>query len=94
MSVDAKTVDRIATLSKLEFNDDEKKEITNDMNKMLAFVDQLSKVNTDSVEPLIYMLDEETPLREDEVNQVISQQEALENAPDKDTDFIKVPKVM
>lgn len=94
MSVDRKTVDRIAELSRLEFNEVEKIEILNDMNKMLDFVDQLSAVNTDGVEPLIYLLDEQTPLRKDEVIQTITQEQALKNAPLKDSDFIKVPKVI
>ena len=94
MSVDRKTVDRIAGLSRLEFNEVEKIEILNDMNKMLDFVDQLSAVNTDGVEPLIYLLDEQTPLRKDEVIQTITQEQALKNAPLKDSDFIKVPKVI
>ncbi|KAA3650268.1 MAG: Asp-tRNA(Asn)/Glu-tRNA(Gln) amidotransferase subunit GatC [Bacteroidetes bacterium] len=94
MGVDRKTVDRIAELARLEFNEAEKEEITNDMNKMLDFVDKLSEVNTDGVEPLVYMLDESTPLRPDVVKQEISQKEALKNAPQKDSDFIKVPKVI
>ena len=94
MSVDLKTVDRIATLAKLSFDDEEKKEITQDLNKMLAFIDQLNEVDTEGVEPLIYMLDEETPLRKDEMIQTISQKEALKNSPEKDTDFIKVPEVI
>jgi aspartyl-tRNA(Asn)/glutamyl-tRNA(Gln) amidotransferase subunit C len=94
MSVDRKTVDRIAELSRLEFNESEKIEINDDMNKMLAFVDKLSEVNTEGVEPLIYMLDEQTPLRKDVVKQEITQEDALKNAPLKDSDFIKVPKVI
>lgn len=94
MAVDTKTVDRIATLAKLEFSSEEKGEITQDLNRMLEFVDQLDKVDTEGVEPLIYMLEEETELRKDEVKSVISQKEALKNAPEKDTDFIKVPKVL
>ena len=94
MPVDSKTVDRIATLAKLEFNEEEKQEITQDMNRMLDFIDQLEKVDTEGVEPLIYMLEEETEMRSDEVKQSISQKEALKNAPEKDTDFIKVPKVL
>ena len=94
MPVDSKTVDRIATLAKLEFNEDEKQEIIQDMNRMLDFVDQLEKVDTEGVEPLIYMLEEETEMRKDEIKQSISQKEALKNAPEKDTDFIKVPKVL
>ena len=94
MAVDIKTVERIATLSKLEFNDEEKKEITGDMNRMLDFVEQLSAVDTEGVKPLIYMLEEEAELRKDEVIETITQRDALKNAPEKDSDFIKVPKVI
>lgn len=94
MGVDRKSVDRIAELARLEFNETDKVEITNDMNKMLDFIDKLSEINTDGVEPLIYMLDESIPLRPDVVKQEISQKEALKNAPQKDSDFIKVPKVI
>lgn len=94
MAVDIKTVERIASLSKLEFSEAEKQEFTGDMNRMLDFVEQLSHANTEGVEPLIYMLEEEAELRKDEVVQSITQEEALKNAPDKDSDFIKVPKVI
>lgn len=94
MSVDRKTVDRIATLARLEFDEQEKEAITADLNRMLDFVDQLNAIDTEGVEPLVYVLDERTPLREDEVIQEISQEEALKNAPQKDSDFIKVPKVI
>ena len=94
MSVDSKTVDRIATLAKLEFQEEEKQEIMKDMNRMLGFVDQLNNIDTEGVEPLIYVLEEKTAMRKDEIKQRISQEEALKNAPEKDTDFIKVPKVL
>ena len=94
MPVDIKTVERIASLSKLEFNEADKQSITEDMNRMLEFVEQLKEVDTEGIEPLIYMLEEEAVLREDKVIQNINQKEALINAPEKDTDFIKVPKVL
>lgn len=94
MAIDNSTVDKIAELAKLEFNEKTKEEIKADLNKMLAFVDKLNELNTENVEPLIYMLDEEPVLREDEVKTHITQKEALKNAPDKDTDYIKVPKVI
>jgi aspartyl-tRNA(Asn)/glutamyl-tRNA(Gln) amidotransferase subunit C len=94
MAVDLKTVERIATLSKLEFSETEKQEITVDMNRMLDFVAQLSTADTEGVKPLIYMLEEEAELRKDEVIGSITQQDALKNAPEKDSDFIKVPKVI
>ncbi len=92
--IDIKTVDEIAHLARLEFNDEAKGEILNDMNRMLAFVDKLNELNTDNVEPLIYMTEERSVLREDEVKQTLTQQEALKNAPKKDSDYFKVPKVI
>lgn len=94
MAVDNNTVDKIAELAKLQFDDTAKEEIKADLNKMLDFVDKLSELNTDNVDPLIYMLDEEQVLREDEVKGQVTQKEALKNAPDKDSDYIKVPKVI
>jgi aspartyl-tRNA(Asn)/glutamyl-tRNA(Gln) amidotransferase subunit C len=92
--IDIKTVDEIAHLARLEFSDEAKGEILNDMNRMLAFVDKLNELNTDNVEPLIYMTEERSVLREDEVKQTLTQQEALKNAPKKDSDYFKVPKVI
>ena len=92
--IDIKTVDEIAHLARLEFNDEAKGEILNDMNRMLAWVDKLNELNTEDVEPLIYMTEERSVLREDEAKQTVTQQEALKNAPKKDSDYSKVPKVI
>ncbi len=92
--IDTKTVDEIAHLARLEFNDEAKAEILNDMNRMLAWVDKLNELDTDKVEPLIYMSEERSVLREDEVKQTLTQKEALQNAPKKDSDYFKVPKVI
>ncbi len=92
--IDIKTVDEVAHLARLEFNEEGKAEILNDMNRMLAFVDKLSEMDTDGVEPLIYMTDEKNVMREDEPKQTITQKEALKNAPKKDSDYFKVPKVI
>lgn len=92
--IDIKTVDEVAHLARLEFNEESKQEILNDMNRMLAFVDKLNEVNTDGVEPLIYMTEETNVLRDDEPETTITQKEALKNAPKKDSDYFKVPKVI
>lgn len=92
--IDIKTVDEIAHLARLEFNDEAKGEILNDMNRMLAFVDKLNELDTDKVEPLIYMTNETNILREDDAVKTVTQAEALKNAPKKDSDYFKVPKVI
>ena len=92
--ISSKTIDEVAHLARLEFNEEAKAEIANDMTRMLGFVDKLNELNTDGIEPLIYMTEQENLLREDEVIQTITQQEALKNAPKKDSDYFKVPKVI
>jgi aspartyl-tRNA(Asn)/glutamyl-tRNA(Gln) amidotransferase subunit C len=92
--IDIKTVDEIAHLARLEFNDEAKQGIITDMNRMLDFVDKLNEVNTDNVEPLIYMTQEQNVLREDVPQITLTQKEALKNAPQKDTDYFKAPKVI
>ena len=92
--IDTATVDKLATLSRLEFNGKEKEAIMSDLNRMLDFVGKLNELDTKNVEPLIYMNDEKTILREDEIKQDITQKQALSNAPKKDSDYFKVPKVM
>lgn len=94
MKIDKETIDKIAHLARLEFDDDAKNQMITDMNNMLAFVDKLNELDTTNVAPLIYMSNEVNVLREDEIKQEITQQEALKNAPQKDSDYFKVPKVI
>ncbi|KAB1063753.1 Asp-tRNA(Asn)/Glu-tRNA(Gln) amidotransferase subunit GatC [Salibacter halophilus] len=94
MEVNDELVDKIAALAKLEFKGEEKEAIKGDMQRILNFIDKLGEVDTEGVEPLVYMTDETLKLRADEVDQEISQDEALRNAPDKDSDYFKVPKVL
>ncbi|TAL61226.1 MAG: Asp-tRNA(Asn)/Glu-tRNA(Gln) amidotransferase subunit GatC [Bacteroidetes bacterium] len=88
------TVDKLATLSRLEFDGKEREEIMSDLNRMLDFVGKLNELNTTGVEPLIYMADEKNVLRNDEAKTDITQKQALSNAPKKDSDYFKVPKVV
>ncbi|MCD6018843.1 MAG: aspartyl/glutamyl-tRNA(Asn/Gln) amidotransferase subunit [Bacteroidetes bacterium] len=92
--IDIKTVNEVAHLARLEFTEEGKAEILNDMNRMLAFVDKLNEMDTDGVEPLIYMTDEVNVMREDEAKDTLNQKDALKNAPKKDSDYFKVPKVI
>jgi aspartyl-tRNA(Asn)/glutamyl-tRNA(Gln) amidotransferase subunit C len=94
MTIDNKTVDEIAHLARLEFEADAKANMVKDMNNMLSFVNKLNELDTASIEPLIYMTDEVNVLREDEAVVSITQQEALKNAPKKDSDYFKVSKVI
>lgn len=94
MKIDTETVDKIAHLARLEFENESKAQIINDMNNMLSFIEKLNELDTTNVEPLIYISKEVNVLREDDVRHDITQQEALKNAPKKDSDYFKVPKVL
>ena len=95
MKIDKSTVERLAELSKLEFSEKEKSEMVKDFKKMVEFVDKLKEVDTEGVDPLIYVNEDVTNvMREDKVENMVSREEALKNAPDKDTSYIKVPKVV
>lgn len=88
------TVDKLAHLARLEFEEADKKEMINDLNRMLDFVNKLNELDTSGVEPLVYLNDVKNNLRPDEVKKEISQKQALSNAPQKDSDYFKVPKVV
>ncbi len=94
MRIDKVLVEKIAHLARLEFNEDEKVRIESDLNRILDFMDALNEVDTSNVEPLIYMSDEVNVLRADEVKQEITHEQALSNAPKRDTDYFRVPKVI
>ncbi len=94
MKIDNALVERLAELSKLEFEAEEKERIKTDLQKIFDLVEKLNEVDVEGVEPLIYMSDEVNVLRKDEVIANTSKADALSNAPQKDSDFFKVPKVI
>jgi aspartyl-tRNA(Asn)/glutamyl-tRNA(Gln) amidotransferase subunit C len=94
MKVDTKLVDNLAQLARLEFDGDEKEKMIQDLNRMLDFVEKLNEMPTEGLEPLIYLTDETNVLREDEAIKTISHEEALQNAPQRDSDYFKTPKVI
>ncbi|MES2622667.1 MAG: Asp-tRNA(Asn)/Glu-tRNA(Gln) amidotransferase subunit GatC [Bacteroidota bacterium] len=94
MKIDNELVDRLADLSKLEFDEHAKEGLKKDLQKIFDLVQKLEEVNVDGVEPLIYMTDEKNVLRKDVIRDTVSKEEALQNAPQRDTDYFKVPKVI
>ena len=94
MKVNNKLVEHLAHLSRLDFDDVSQEKMKFDFEKMIDFVAKLEKVDTTNVEPLSYMSSELNVLREDKVEQILSQEQALQNAPVNDTDYIRIPKVI
>jgi aspartyl-tRNA(Asn)/glutamyl-tRNA(Gln) amidotransferase subunit C len=94
MKLTDKKIDELAHLARLEFKDEEKKAIRTDLDKIIDFCDQLKEVNTEGVEPLVYVNSETNVLREDKVQPMLDKKDALKNAAESDSDYIKVPKVI
>ena len=94
MKINQNVISKLARLSKLKFNEDEMKLISNDLSKMLDFINQLQDLDTEGIDPLIHMNEEINNWREDKVQGMISQEEALSNSPDKDGTYFKLPKVL
>ena len=94
MKVTKEMVERLAELAKLQFTEEEKLEFIGDFNKILAFVEKLEEVNTDGVDPLVYITDSRNVTRDDVARKNITKEEGLDNAPLHDSDYIKVPKVI
>lgn len=95
MTIDNNTLERIAELARLDLGDaGARAAIRQDMERVISFVEKLNEVDTTGVEPLIFMTEEENVLREDVAKLEITKQEALMNAPVKDSDYFKVPRVV
>lgn len=94
MEVTNALVDKLAHLSRLEFNDADKAEIKNDLQRMISFVEKLDELDLSGTEPLLHMSSNINVLRADELKGSVSREEALRNAPAHDDKFFKVPKVI
>ena len=94
MKVDNKLIDDLSRLAKLNFDKQTIEEMKLDFKNILGFVDKLSEIDTEGVEPLIYLSEEVNMLRSDEIEAEITQEQALKNAPNKDSDYFKVPTVL
>lgn len=94
MKIDLDTIEKVAHLARLEVKEGEKQGLLDDMNNILNFMDKLNEVNTENVEPLVYMNEEVNVFRDDEVKPTISRTEGLRNAPRHDSKYFRVAKVI
>jgi aspartyl-tRNA(Asn)/glutamyl-tRNA(Gln) amidotransferase subunit C len=94
MSVDATTVRRIAHLARIAVGDAEVPHLQGELNAMLAFVEQLSEVNVEGVEPMTSVTPMVMKKRPDVVNDGEIADDIVGNAPDTMNHFFLVPKVV
>jgi aspartyl-tRNA(Asn)/glutamyl-tRNA(Gln) amidotransferase subunit C len=94
MKINRELLDKIAHLARLEFEEKDAEKMMKDMSAIVDWVEKLKEVNTDGVEPLTTMSHEVNALREDVVKDHLGHDRALLNAPKKDDDYFRVPKVL
>jgi len=94
MSVDATTVRRIAQLARIAVTDEEVPHLQGELNAMLAFVEQLSEVNVEGVEPMTSVMPMEMKKRPDVVTDGGKADDIVRNAPETHDHFFLVPKVV
>jgi aspartyl-tRNA(Asn)/glutamyl-tRNA(Gln) amidotransferase subunit C len=94
MKIDDQMIEKISRLAYLEFGEEEKEKIRQDLEQILTFVEKLKELDTENVEPLVYLSDKTDVLREDNAIQTITADVASLNAPERTVDFFTVPKVI
>jgi aspartyl-tRNA(Asn)/glutamyl-tRNA(Gln) amidotransferase subunit C len=94
MNVTRELLDKIAHLARLDISEKDADQLMQDMSEIITWVEQLKEVDTEGVEPLTTMSHEINALREDTTAPHLEHPEALQNAPQKDDTFFRVPKVL
>ncbi|OYW17790.1 MAG: aspartyl/glutamyl-tRNA(Asn/Gln) amidotransferase subunit C [Planctomycetales bacterium 12-60-4] len=94
MSLTPEDVKKVAVLARLEFSESEIAVFTEQLGKIVAFVEQLSEVRTEGVEAMAHPLDVHSVLRADKLRPGLSREAALSNSPNHDDTCFLVPPVM
>lgn len=106
MKVTEKDVVYVAGLANVELTDRERQRMVKDLDSILTYIARLNELDTSNVAPMTQVFsdasaavkessqDPNRSWREDELSPCLPHKEALENAPVKDKDFFKVPKVI
>ena len=84
---------KISYLAKIKLSDKKEQEYSNSLESILDWVEQLNEVDTQSIET-INSLTDNINFREDKINKINQTDDILKNAPDRDGDFFRVPKVI
>lgn len=94
MSVTDREVQYVAHLARLQLSPEETQSLAKDLNKILDYMATLEELDTSDVEPLEHVIDMEYRLRDDVAKDPLPHGDALKNAPDADTDYFRVPRVI
>ena len=94
MTIDAATVRKVARLARLAQPEETVEQLAAELNGIMAWIEQLSEVDTDGVEPMTSAVHTPLPMRDDVVTEGGDPNVVLSNAPRRSGDFFVVPKVV
>ncbi|HBA26851.1 MAG TPA: Asp-tRNA(Asn)/Glu-tRNA(Gln) amidotransferase subunit GatB [Nitrospinae bacterium] len=94
MKLSIKEVEHVAELARLELTDAEKERFAEQLSNILTHIDKLNRLDTDSVEPTSHVLPVKNIFRDDVSRELFLEGNSLDNAPDKDKGYYKVPKII
>lgn len=94
MEINDALFEKLANLAKLKFDETEKLQIKNDLQNMIGFIEKMNDLDTSNVEPLLHMTANVNMWREDVITGSITNEEAMQNASNKNAPFFIVPKVI
>ena len=94
MSLSKEQTQKVASLARLRLKDEELERLAPQLSNIIGFVEELSKLDTEGVEPLANVVDIPLPLREDVVNDGNCAEEVMANAPEETQGYFVVPKVV
>ena len=94
MKIDEAQVRRVALLSRLELSDQEVSQFSTQLSAIFEYIEKLNELDTDNVEPLAHCLPVHNVFREDVPKPSLSNEAALANAPERENEYFKVPKIL
>jgi aspartyl-tRNA(Asn)/glutamyl-tRNA(Gln) amidotransferase subunit C len=94
MKLTREEVQHIALLARLRLTVEEQATLTEELDRILGYMEKLNQLDTTQVEPFSHVLDVVNVLREDRVTSQPNADGLLANAPDREATFFKVPKII
>lgn len=94
VKIDEAQVRKVAQLGRLELSDAEVRQFSGQLSAIVDYIEKLNELNTEGVEPLAHCLPMHNVLREDVPARSLSNDEALANAPEREGEYFKVPKIL
>jgi len=94
MAIKKDTIDHVGKLARIKLTPEEKELFAKQLNDILSYVEKINSLDVEKIKPMSHAVSIGNVLRKDQAKDSLSNEEALQNAPDKKENFFKVPKVI